>query len=64
MYGGYDSIYHDINPGEERVIVVTFDVPEDTKSLLIAPASSFSNPWTEPRFLVANFDQVPAYKPK
>lgn len=66
MYCGCDTLFTDINPGQENVIVVTFDVPEGTKSLTIAPTTSAFSSTTlrEPRWQVANFDQVPAFKPK
>jgi hypothetical protein len=66
MYCGCDTVFSDINPGQEKVIVVTFDVPDGTTSLTIAlTTSAFSStPLREPRWQVANFDRVPAFKPK
>ena len=64
QYGGYDSEYTELGPGQETVIVATFDVPEATKSLTIVLRQGYGTLLSSPRFAVSNFDQVPAWKPK
>ena len=66
QYCGCDTIYEDLAPGQETVIVITFDVPENTQTLTIVPTTDIFNSTVlaTPRFTLANFNQVPAWKPK
>ncbi len=65
QYCGCSDAYDDVQPGQDTVIVVTFDVPESTKTLAIALRQGWSSQlMTTPRFQIANVDQIPAWKPK
>lgn len=65
QYGGYGDAYDSLQPGQDTVIVVTFDVPEATTTLTIGIKQGLgSQPMTSPRFQVVNVDQIPAWKPK
>ncbi len=66
QYCGCDTHVDEIGPGQETVIVMTFDVPETTQTLTFAPTSELfsSTPLAAPRFLISTFNQVPAWKPK
>ncbi len=66
QYCGCETINKKLNPGEETVFVVAFDVPEAMTKLVIAPTVDLfsTKPIASPRFLVDNFDQIPAWKPK
>ncbi len=65
QYCGCDDAYRELAPGEEAVILVTFDVPESTRNLTVAIKKFLATkPLASPRFQVVGFDQVPAWKPK
>ncbi len=66
MYCGCGTIWSDIQPGTETVMVVAFDVPETTQSLKLRSVTWLGEiraeqPFVE--FAVPDFDKVPAYKP-
>ncbi len=42
QYGGCDDAYDNVQPGQETVVVITFDVPEATKTLKIALKQGWS----------------------
>jgi hypothetical protein len=61
-YCGCSLFWDDIDPGQEAVVVATFDVPEATTKLglvLIVNREPDSHVWS-----VENVDQIPAFKPK
>jgi hypothetical protein len=60
MFCGCSTSFTDINPGSEHVVVMVFDVPEDTTELRIVSASDQP---LQPVFGITNFDQVPKYTP-
>jgi hypothetical protein len=66
QYCGCSTLFTEVGPGEETVIVITFDVPETTKTLTLVPTDgAFSQKLLPaPRFAINNFDQVPAYSKK
>jgi hypothetical protein len=65
QYCGCNDAYDDVQPGQDTVIVVTFDVPEATKTLTIALKQGWSTLlMSSPRFRIASVDQIPAWKPK
>lgn len=66
QYCGCSTLFSEVDPGAETVIVLTFDVPETTTSLTIVPTDgSFSDKQLPaPHFQISNFDQVPAFKSK
>lgn len=65
-YCGCSTIYTDVNPGEETVVVVTFDVPEGTKTLTVLPYENAgrATPIAGALWRIENVDQIPAFKPK
>lgn len=65
QYCGCGDAYDDVPPGQDIVIVVTFDVPETTRTLTIALKQGWSNqPMAAPSFQIVNVNQIPAWKPK
>jgi hypothetical protein len=65
QYCGCDDMYRELAPGEEAVIVATFDVPEGARNLTVALKKGIlGKPMDSPRFQVTSFDQVPAWRPK
>ncbi len=65
QYCGCGDAYDDVQPGQDIAIVVTFDVPEATKTLTIALRQGWSSQlMPSPSFQIANVNQIPAWKPK
>jgi hypothetical protein len=63
QYCGCSDAYDDVQPGQETVIVVTFDVPESTKTLAIAFRQGWSSQlMPSPRFQIVNVNQIPAWR--
>lgn len=62
-YACCKTAFSTIPPGAEEVIVIVFDVPENTKTLSVffTPANPFERdvPTIGPEFVVPNFDQIP-----
>ncbi len=64
QYCGCNDAYDDVAPDQETVIVVTFDVPESTKTLVIALRQGWSSQlMATPRFQIVNVDRIRAWKP-
>ncbi len=65
QYCGCSAAYDDVQPGQETVIVVSFDMPSATKTLVLAVRQGWSNQlMPTPRFRIIDVDQIPAWKPK
>lgn len=64
QYCGCSTLFSELAPGQETVIVITYDVPETTKTLTIVPTEGAfsSKQLAAPRFVINNFDQVPPFK--
>ncbi len=64
QYCGCSTFFTELAPGQETVIVVTYDVPETTRTLTLIPTEGvFSDRRrAAPRYVVSDFDQVPAFK--
>ncbi len=56
FYSCCGGILDDVPPGQERVILVSFDVPEKSQALHV---EFFGMDWVPPVFVVPNFAQIP-----
>jgi hypothetical protein len=56
FYSCCDDILDDVNPGQERVILTVFDVPEKSQMLHL---EFFDTAWLAPVFIVPNFIGIP-----
>jgi|GEM_PF-5962454 hypothetical protein len=65
-YCGCSTVYTDVDPGQGTVVVVTFDVPETTKTLTIVPIEGTfsSKPIAGALWRIENVDAIPPFKPK